>query len=112
MTDHSRHAPLYLDAMALNAWLLQHLERSAGPLETRLVEVSLDLLLDLAFALKDRDRETHIEDADDALPRLRTLLMLAVEVGRLSPEQYGHVLGMADGIGRQLGGWKRALLQD
>jgi hypothetical protein len=73
---------------------------------------SLDLLLDLAFALKDRDREARIDDADDVLLRLRTLLMLAVEVGRLSPEQYAHVLGMVDGIGRQIGGWKRSLLED
>ena len=63
----------------------------------------------MVLALKDRDRDTQIDLADEQLIRLRVLLRLAVDTGRLSDRQYGFALDKVDAIGRQLGGWARSL---
>ena len=109
MSDRSAQAPLFVDGMALARWLLGRFGGSPGQLEQQIVSVSLDLLQAITLALKDRRRDEQIELADEMLIRLRVLLRLAMDCGRLTPEQYGHVLGRVDAIGRQLGGWQRSL---
>lgn len=110
MTEASARAPLFVDALAIAKWLVEHFDRSAtGSLGTHVVTVALDLLQAVTLALKDRRREEQIELADEQLIRLRVLLRLATDCGRLTAEQYGHVLVRVDAIGRQLGGWQRSL---
>jgi hypothetical protein len=89
--------------------LYERLESVGQPLGQPLLTLALDLLQTLTLALKGRDRDARIEEADELLIRLRVLLRLAVECGRLTVEQYGHVLGRVDDIGRQLGAWQRSL---
>jgi hypothetical protein len=107
--DLSARAPLFVDALALSQWLIERFGAARGPLEDRLIGLALELLQILALALKDRDREARIERADELLIRLRALLRLAMECGRLTAPQYGHVLERVDAIGRQLGAWQRSL---
>jgi hypothetical protein len=109
MSDRSAEAPLFVDALILSQWLLERCDPAERPLERRLVELALDLLQTLTLALKNRDREAQIEAADEQLIRLRVLLRLAVECGRLTADQYAHVLERVDRIGRQLGAWCRSL---
>ncbi len=109
MTNRAAQAPLFVDALALCQWLLERFASAAGqPLEQRLIGLALDLLETLTLALKGRERAQRIEEADETLIRLRVLLRLAADSGRLSAERYAHVLGRVDAIGRQLGAWQRS----
>jgi hypothetical protein len=88
------------------------LERFGGRNEVlarRLCTTSLELLEELTLALKDRDREARIEGADEMLVILRVQLRLAASTGLLEERQVLFALELADGIGRQLGGWRRSL---
>jgi len=109
MSEHSARAPLFVDSLALAEWLLAKFDTAPGRLARNLSDTVLELLQVITLALKDRRREAHVELADELLIRLRALLRLAVECGRLTHEQYGHVLERVDAIGRQLGGWRRKL---
>ena len=109
MSEHSSQAPLFVDALALAQWLLNHFDGAAGPLAARIAAGALDLLEAVTLALKNRRRDEQIELADELLIRLRVLLRLAADSGQLTSEQYGHVLERVDEIGRQLGGWQRSL---
>lgn len=109
MSDRSTQAPLFVDALALNQWLMDRFDATARPLEQRVIGLAIDLLECLTLALKDRDRDLRIEQADELLIRLRVLLRLAADSGRLRADQYGYVLGCIDNIGRQLGAWRRSL---
>jgi len=109
MTDRAAQTPLFVDALTLCQWLCEHLATVGEPLAQPILALSLDLLQILTLALKGRDREARIDEADELLIRLRTLLRLAVDCGRLTADQYGHVLGYVDDIGRQLGAWQRSL---
>jgi len=102
-------APLFSDAFALSTWLIEQLGTDGQVLSQRLCNASLDLLSSVTLALKGRDRELRIDEADETLCTLRIELRLAAAVGRLTEEQLLHVLEIADRIGRQLGGWQRSL---
>ena len=74
-------------------------------------------LLDAAFDLRERLEEANLrrgagrlerlEQADEALARVRLYLRLATQWGWLSSGQYQHVARMVAEIGRLLGGWKK-----
>ena len=63
----------------------------------------------LSLALRDRRRDAQLAAADECLLTLRVLLQLAHKRGLLTEEQLVHALDLADRVGRQLGGWRRAL---
>lgn len=108
----SNRAPLFTDTFSLCEWLLQHLDRvdrDSGVLARSLCDNSLKLLEAVTLALKNRLREERLEEADERLLALRTQLRLAGSVGLLDERQMLFALESADRIGRQLGGWQRAL---
>lgn len=102
-------APIYVDAFTLCEWLLGHFGDKPGALSSALCGSALDLLAALTLALKGRRRDEHLELADERLLVLRTQLRLAAAAGHLTDAQLVHGLDRADAIGRQLGGWLRAL---
>jgi hypothetical protein len=102
-------APLYTDAFALCEWLLGHFGDDPRLLPQNLCHNGLALLDAVTLALKGRRREEQIDAADEGLIRLRTQLRLAATAGYLTEAQSLHALERADAIGRQLGGWMRAL---
>ena len=104
-----RQAPIYTDAFALCDWLLERFGANAEVLPVRLCRSGLDLLEAVTLALNGRSREENIDLADECLIALRTQLRLAAARGYLHQSQMLYALQCADTIGRQLGGWKRAL---
>jgi len=104
-----RRAPLFADTFALCEWLLGHLDDDAGVLATALCRNALALLEAVTLALKGQMREERLLEADERLVALRVQLRLAGALGRLSDRQLLFALERADGIGRQIGGWRRAL---
>jgi hypothetical protein len=73
----------------------------------RLLDAAFDLReqLESANHHKGRARLEKLEQADEALDKVRTYLRLANSWKWLSPGQYQHVSGMTSEIGRLLGGW-------
>ncbi len=76
-------------------------------------------LLDAAFDLRERleeanlqrgaARRARLQEADEALARLRLYLRLAERWRWLTPGQYQHAAAMLAEIGRLLGGWLKTV---
>jgi hypothetical protein len=88
---------------------LGRFESSAGVLQQRLCGDGLALLDALVLALKGRRRDEMLDQADEALLLLRIHLRLATDSGLLEEGQLLYALERADAVGRQLGGWIKAL---
>jgi len=105
-----RRAPIFTAAWDLTVWLLQTVDNDAHNVLCReLARETLGLMDQVTFAVKNVDRELALQDADLGLIRLRLRLRLAAELGLLDDAQSEHGLRLTDAIGRQLGGWQRAL---
>jgi len=109
MTGDARRSPLFTDTFALCEWLLGRLDAEPGVLASTLCGNALALLEAVTLALKGYLREERLIEADERLLALRLQLRLAGATGRLSERQVLYALQCADGIGRQVGGWRRAL---
>ena len=105
----AERAPLFTDAFALCEWLLGRFGEDTRELPRALCRRGFVLLQVISLALRQRDRDDCIDRADEELIGLRNELRLAAAVGYLSDAQTIHALERADAIGRQLGGWLRAL---
>jgi len=104
-----REAPIYTDAFALCNWLLERFDANGEALPMRLCRSGLDLLDAVTLALNGRRRDENIDLADECLIALRIQVRMAAARGYLQDSQMLFALQCADTIGRQLGGWKRAL---
>jgi hypothetical protein len=104
-----RPTPLYRDGFALCDWLLQHFGEAGDALGRGLAETGLALLKAIVLALKAPQPDDYIEMADEHLIVLRTWLRLAHTRSRIDEDQLLYALEQADRIGRQIGGWLRAL---
>ncbi len=104
-----KQAPLFADAFALSEWLLRHVDGQTGVLARTLSQDALHVLDAVALALKGWSRPERLADADEHLILLRLHLRLAGATGLLAESQMLFALDCADRIGRQLGGWQRAL---
>lgn len=109
MSEQRPPAPLYVDTFALCEWLLGRFGDDSRTLPESLCRLGLTLLEAVTLALKGRRRDEHLEIADERLLALRVQLRLAAATGYLTDSQLMHALDRADVIGRQLGGWLRAL---
>ena len=101
--------PLYRDSGTLAEWILGRFQDDARPLGRRLCEQAIRLLELVVLALKGREREERIADAEERVICLRADLRIAAALGQLDDEQLLYALGLLDAIGRQLGGWARSL---
>lgn len=101
--------PIYADACALSVWVLRRFGEDPGALAHALCRASLGASRAITLAVKGRDRDRRLFEADDALVTVRLYLRLAEEAGLLEPAQTLHGLDLADQVGRQLGGWLRSL---
>ncbi len=105
----SHEAPLFRDTFALCEWIQARLQNRPQPLARALCGNALRLLEAVTLALKKREREDRIEEADERLIALRLQLRLAARLGLLEDRQGEFALFEADRIGRQIGGWRKTL---
>ncbi len=98
-----KQAPLFTDAFSLCEWLLQQLDRESSVLARALCDSGLQLLAAVVLALKGRQREERLAEADECLLRLRMQLRLAGAIGLLGESQLLFALECADRIGRRTG---------
>ncbi len=68
----------------------------------------LEHLLRANFATAD-EKTALLNEANVALELLRFLLRLAADLHTYPITAHGHVLRLADDVGRQVGGWLRSL---
>ncbi len=107
-----RDAPLYVEAHDLARWVL---ERAASwpPERDRLLAPPLaaaacDLVTEVALALTfPHSRARHLERADHAIVRVRTLLRLARDLALISAGGLRFAAGRLQVIGRMVGGWRK-----
>lgn len=102
-------APVFVDTFALCEWILGRLGDDGRVLARSICRTALHLLDQVALALRQADPEALVEDADDRLVSLRVQIRLAASTNVLAEEQGLFALEAADNVGRQLGGWRRAL---
>ena len=72
-------------------------------------QIAVALPRTVVFALKGIDRSEQLILADQHLIRLRMRLRLAWHAELLTEPQALYLLGLADDIGRQIGGWQKRL---
>jgi hypothetical protein len=107
--DREKQAPIFTAAWDLCLWLQRRLKEGCHDLERASARESLALLDAVVFALKGIDRAEQLILADQHLIRLRLRLRLAWQAELLTERQALYLLGLADDIGRQLGGWQKRL---
>ncbi|MEM7246746.1 MAG: four helix bundle protein [Acidobacteriota bacterium] len=109
----TEHAPLHAVAETLAHQL--HSRTARFPrhqrfvLARRLQDASWDLLEAVTLALQFKtERDRRLDQADEALTRLRLGVRLATELGLFSNRQARGLHGEITEAGRMLGGWKRS----
>ena len=107
----SDRAPLFTAAWDLTVGIQQRLGGDASVLARSLCQEALALLDAVVLALKDIDRIDRLDQADVILIRLRLRLRLTLEAGLLEQGPVLFLLGQADDVGRQIGGWLKSLNQ-
>ena len=101
-----KEAPLFVDAYQMSLQIFE-LELSPTVVADRVRAYALDFVEAVALALRGEDVPKHLEDADATLLRLRLSLRLLID---LEPRPILITLTeKIDGMGRQIGGWKRKL---
>jgi hypothetical protein len=111
-TSH-REMPIFTRTYDFLTWLLpatNHFPRAHRHTFTR-------RLLDAAFDLRERLEEANwrqgaarlekLQEADEALAKVRLYLRLAYRWQWLTPGRYDHAAAMMTEIGQLLGGWKK-----
>ncbi len=109
MTGDRPPAPIFVDTFTLSEWILERFDNDTRILAKTICNNTLHLLEAITLALKDRDKADQIDRADERLISLRIQLRLAATRGYLSEDQLLYAIEQMDTIGRQLGGWIRAL---
>ena len=104
-------APIYADTFSLCEWLLGRLDVEGQVLARQICEDALVLLECVGLALKGRSVGERLDVADERLIALRLKLRLAAARGLMTEEQLVFAYQCTDAVGRQLGGWLRALGQ-
>ena len=107
---HGKHrdpAPVVRDCGRLCEDLERRFRTDPGVLVRRICDEALSLLADLTLAVKGRDVDRHLEDADDRLIKLRAWIGLAGSTELLTQSGLLALLELCDAIGRQIGGWQR-----
>lgn len=106
-----KEAPLFIDAYDLHSWLVDRLEGQEGL--TRVGETALAhsarLLEAVALAVARFDTADRLVQADEEATVLRVHLRLAADKRLLDDRQLLHANKVLQGIGRQIGGWRKKL---
>jgi hypothetical protein len=107
-----RDAPLYVEAHDLARWVIER--TNAWPMDrdrhlgTPLVSAACDLVIEVSLSLTfPASRRLHLEAADEAIVRVRSLLRLARSQNLISAGGLRHAAGRLQVIGRMVGGWRK-----
>lgn len=113
MSTTHQEMPVFSRSFDFLSWLLpqtNHFPRAHRHTFTqRLVNAALDLRerLEEANWRQGSARLQKLQEADEALSKVRLYLRLAYRWQWLTPGQYEHAAGMLTEIGRLIGGWKK-----
>ncbi len=107
-----KDAPLYVETHDLACWVLQRAhswpQRGDDQLSRLAAGAACELVISVSLALTfPPTRADHLECADHAIVRLRTLLRLAGQLELLSAGGLRFASGRLREIGRMVGGWRK-----
>lgn len=102
-----REAPIFVDAYEVNREINRRVGTTGAPLAHRVCTRAFDLLVSLSEALRGGDRAVWLDRADRALHDLRLGLRLLADLGVLERSAQLALIERLEGIGRQLGGWRK-----
>jgi len=106
-----RLLPAVQKAYDITKWLIPLVERFPRTykftLGDRIQTTALDLCLALVEGGHARSKERPLHRADRLLDQLRLLARLSWEFHLMSLQQYEHLTGLIEELGRMIGGWLR-----
>ena len=110
----AHRAPLYVETHDLARWVAERAGDWKGAhahqLGARIVGAASDLAVAAARALTcPATRRRDLQNADEAIVRLRTLLRLARDLGLLTRGGTRFAQGRLREIGRMVGGWRKTV---
>lgn len=95
----------------LALWFVPYLHRLPNHhrrmLGERIESTLYDLLELLNQARYARSKLELLDEASARVGLLRCQIRLLVDLGLMDDRRYGHVSGLVDVVGRELGGWRR-----
>jgi hypothetical protein len=107
------NTPLFVKTHDFTIWLLQHSQRFPKNLRhsftIRLENACFDFHQQLlrANAARGPVRAQRLDEADETLTWLRSLLRCAIDLKLLPSRQAEHAVRSVDELGRLLGAWKK-----
>jgi len=112
-TDHARRTGPAVEAMyQLLLWLIPTVSKFPRDqkffLGDRIQNAATDALTCLIAATYTRNRDRHLEEANLCLEKLRFFVRLAYDLRLLLQKQYEHAARLIDGVGKLVGGWRKA----
>ena len=106
-------APLYVRAHDLAVWLDRGTAAWPSPVGDLALAVraaARRLACESALSLTFRDRRiAHLDEADEAIVRLREMLRIAVDLEIMDRKRLRHPAAELADIGRIIGGWRKRL---
>jgi hypothetical protein len=108
-----KEIPLFsasVEALSLVLDLAGRFPRSVRPtLGQRLIDRALDVVEGVVALRYSRERDELFQRANLSLEQVRVLSRVAFERRLVSTRQFERLADQVDGVGRQLGGWRRSL---
>ena len=110
-----KESPIFIKTYEMIVWLMGRTgkfpKNQRFLMAKRLEETVLDLYAKLndAARRKGSSKTASLEEADILLANLKVYNRLSKDLELLAFNQYEHLAGMLDEIGKLLGGWQRSL---
>ena len=110
-----KESPIFIKTYEMMVWLMGRTgkfpKNQRFLMAKRLEDTVLDLhaKLNEASRSKGKDKFASLSQADLLLANLKVYNRLSKDLNLLAFNQYEHLAGMLDEIGKLLGGWKRSL---
>ena len=110
-----KESPIFIKTYEMIVWLMGRTgkfpKNQRFLMAKRLEETVLDLYAKLNDAARRKgiSKTASLEEADILLANLKVYNRLSKDLELLAFNQYEHLAGMLDEIGKLLGGWQRSL---
>ena len=110
-----KESPIFIKTYEMMVWLMGRTgkfpKNQRFLMAKRLEETVLDLYAKLNDAARRKgiSKTASLEEADILLANLKVYNRLGKDLELLAFNQYEHLAGMLDEIGKLLGGWQRSL---
>jgi hypothetical protein len=107
-----KQSPIFSKTYDFLLWLLNHTENFPKSerfrMAKRLEDTAFNFFEHLILAVRERDKHTTLQKADQELEKLRLYIRLSQGRGLTSQRQYQYAANSLVEIGKLLGGWQKS----